>query len=339
MSTDSPNPELSRLPEELPPVQPPSAGFIAQLFLVPGLIVLGIIIAWTLVSRMASIEQDWRSLVVDIQSPQEHVRSRAIFGLAQQLSSEQNTTSTAPKLCENADVAQQLTDLLTKELKRGSADADSIKQQAILAQTLSLFHLPDVVLPALVLAIQPDHDDEVRTNALKAMAVLAGRALERHETLNPELADAPLIAISADPLPLIRQLSAYVLGLIPSKAAREHLQVLLENSDAATQLNAAIGLARQGSTAGYGVIKAELQKANQEIVAASNEEVLLFTRISNSLKALETVSEGLSDAQKTEIQEIIQPIASDFREVKLRMEAGQVLNSLKDGKAAEKAGK
>jgi HEAT repeat protein len=335
MSTDSPDTDLPRLPEELPPVQPPSAGFIAQLFLVPGLIVLAIIIVWTLVSRMASIEQDWRTLVLDIQSPHPHVRSRAIFGLAQQLSSEQNSTSPAPKLCDNADVAQQLSDLLQSELKRSSSDDAAIQQQAILAQTLSLFHVHETVLPVLIQAIQPEHDEEVRTNALKAIAVIAGRAFQEQTPIKAELAEDPLIAISSDPTPLIRQMAAYILGLIPSKASRGQLKVLIENSDSATRLNAAIGLARQGSTEGYQVIVAELREADRKTESRSNEEVLLFTRISNSLKALQQVGDALSAEQRDELRAIVKPISTDFREVKLRMEARQLLTAL--GEADAKA--
>lgn len=328
MYTDSPDSEFSRLPEEFPPVQPPSAGFIAQLFLIPGLIVLAIIVVWTLVSRMASIEQDWRSLVLDIQNPHPHVRSRAIFGLAQQLSADQSSTSPGPKLCDNADVARQLAELLQKELKRGSVDENAVKQEAILAQTLALFHTHETVLPALIDAIQPEHDEEVRTNALKAIAVIAGRALDTHETLPVELAEGPLIALSSDSTELIRQLSAYILGLIPTETARARLKVLLDNPDSATRLNAAIGLARQGSTDGYSVIKSELQSANRDVTPSGNEEVLLFTRIANGLKALQHIAGDLTEAQRSELREVVEPIATNFREVKLRMEAKQLLLDL-----------
>jgi hypothetical protein len=328
MSTDSPDSEFSRLPEEFPPVQPPSAGFIAQLFLIPGLIVLAIIVIWTLVSRMASIEQDWRSLVLDIQSPHPHVRSRAIFGLAQQLSADQSSTSPEPKLCDNADVARQLAELLQTELKRGSVDPNVVKQEAILAQTLALFHTHETVLPALIDAIQPDHDEEVRTNALKAIAVIAGRAMDSNQPLPVDMAEAPLIAISSDSTPLIRQLAAYILGLIPTETARTRLKVLMENPDSSTRLNAAIGLARQGSTDGYSVIKSELQSADREVAPSGNEEVLLFTRIANGLKALQHIAGDLTDAQRNELREIVEPIATNFREIKLRMEAKQLLMEL-----------
>ena len=42
--------ESLSLPEDLPPVEPPSAGFILQLFLIPGLIVAVVFGVWCLVS-------------------------------------------------------------------------------------------------------------------------------------------------------------------------------------------------------------------------------------------------------------------------------------------------
>ncbi|MDB5391954.1 MAG: hypothetical protein JWM11_7600, partial [Planctomycetaceae bacterium] len=150
--------------------------------------------------------------------------------------------------------------------------------------------------------------------------------------LPAELAETPLIEISSDPTPLIRQLAAYILGLIPTDAAQARLKVLMENPDGATRLNAAIGLARQGSSQGYEVMKTELQAVNQEVAPTSNEEVLLFTRISNALKALQQIAGVLSDTQADELRDIVKPLANDFREIKLRMDAKQLLMALDERK-------
>ena len=55
------NAELPTFPETLPPVEPPSAKFIVQLFVVPGLIVAAIVGAWLLFGKLASAEQDWQA--------------------------------------------------------------------------------------------------------------------------------------------------------------------------------------------------------------------------------------------------------------------------------------
>ena len=51
------------LPDELPPVKPPSVVFILQLFAVPGLIVLSIVGVVSLFGTLATAKEDWWSLV------------------------------------------------------------------------------------------------------------------------------------------------------------------------------------------------------------------------------------------------------------------------------------
>ncbi len=322
MSTESPQSDFDRLPEELPPVQPPSAAFIAQLFLVPGLIVVVIVALWLLVSKMASVEQDWRSLANDIQSPQDHIRSRGVFGLGQQLAAEQNSTTPGQKLRDNPELAQQLSDYLIKELKRASASEDVIKQQAILARALGLFHLPDIVLPPLSEATQAEHELEVRKNALLSIAVLAGRAIDQKQPLKLELVEPAVLEASSDPAPLVRQLSAYTLGLLPGEASRKRLQVLLSDSDFSTQVNSAIGLARQDSTAGFSVFVSVLRDATTKPAATGSlEERAQFTQIANTLKALQIVAPKLSDMQRKELGSILEPMTRTYREPRLRVEA------------------
>lgn len=329
MSTETPESDFARLPEELPPVQPPSAGFIAQLFLVPGLIVLAIIVVWLLVSRMASAEQDWRTLVNDIQSPQDHIRSRGIFGLAQQLLAEQSSTTPGPKLRDNPEIAKQLSDYLIKELKTSSANEATIKQQAILARTLGLFHQPDIVLPALALAIQPDHDLEVRKNALGSIAVIAGRATEENKPLDLKLVQPAVLEAAADPAPLVRQLATFILGLLPGEVSLQRLQVLLVDADISTRINAAVGLARQDSTAGFDVFSEVLKNATDKPEkVGSPEEFAQFTQIKNALAALDKVKSQLTDAQRTALIKILEPLSQTYREPKLRVEAQLLLKGL-----------
>lgn len=331
MSTELPESDFGRIPEELPPVQPPSAGFIAQLFLVPGLIVLAIVVVWLLITRMASVEQDWRSLVNDIQSPQDHVRSRGLFGLGQQLAAEQNSTLPGPKLRDNLDIAQRLSDYLKQELKSSTANEATIKQQAILSRTLGLFHHPDIVLPALSQAIQPQYDLEVRKNALGSIAVIAGRALEENKPLNLDLVQSAVLEAAADPAPLVRQLATFVLGLLPGEVSQQRLQVLLADSDLSTRVNAAIGLARQASTAGFEVFVQVLNDATAKpATIGSPEEFAQFSQIKNALAALDKVKSQLTAQQRVELVKILESLSPSYREPKLRIEAQLLLKSLRE---------
>jgi len=58
MSPSDPESDIAQIPENLPPVEPPSAGFIIQLFVVPGLIVLAIVGVYLLFGKLATVGQD-----------------------------------------------------------------------------------------------------------------------------------------------------------------------------------------------------------------------------------------------------------------------------------------
>ena len=68
-------------PEELPPVTPPSAGFIVQLFLIPALIVMAVVAVWALFGKLADSDNDWKQLATELSSSNEHRRWRAALGL------------------------------------------------------------------------------------------------------------------------------------------------------------------------------------------------------------------------------------------------------------------
>src|SRR5579872_6845052 len=91
----------AQLPEELPPVQPPSAGFIIQLFVVPGLIVLAIVAVYVFFGKLATGEQDWKSQVIELRHPNEHRRWRGATGLAQILKADQDGGVGTQKLSGN----------------------------------------------------------------------------------------------------------------------------------------------------------------------------------------------------------------------------------------------
>ena len=100
-------------------------------------------------------------------------------------------------------------------------------------------------MPALEAATHEQFEVLVRTDALRSIAVIAGRlqesgsAIERQETINR------VVEISLDEDPLIRQIAAFTLGLLPGDDADQRLRVLAEDIDGDTRVNAAIGEALQ----------------------------------------------------------------------------------------------
>jgi len=276
--------------EELPPVKPPSAGFIIQLFLVPGLIVLVVIGVWALFGKMASGEQDWRKLVEEIRHENPHRRWRGATGLAQLLQADQKRGDQGQKLASNPEVAEALAGMLREQLQSKSNKPDDIAQQAFLARALGMLDVNEVVLPVLIEAMQPGGDKdsrrEIRKNAIASVAVIAGRAADRDDVEDPavpgqhrreivefdSLLDT-LIGVSRESSGeedrLIRRLAAFTLGLLPSPRSRERLRQMLDDGDEMTRMNAAIALARQNSTQGYAVFRPVLEKAGTEEYAAA----------------------------------------------------------------------
>ena len=54
---------------DLPPVEPPSAGFVVQLFVIPALVVVVVIIVWLLFGKLAGGERDAMEYVRQLRSP------------------------------------------------------------------------------------------------------------------------------------------------------------------------------------------------------------------------------------------------------------------------------
>jgi hypothetical protein len=259
-SSQVPHPELS---DDLPPVQPPSAGFIVQLFVVPGMIVAAVVLVWFAFGRIAAVEQDWRSLTEELQSPNGHIRNRAMYGLSQVLEQDRRRGQDGQQLALNREIASSLADQLTRELKSNSSSRESLSIQEYLTRAVGLLDVPEVTMPPLRQALEPTRDVEIRKSGVASIALIAGRALEKGTPLDdPETVDA-LVKLSADNLPLMRQTAAFALGLFQSDAAKQQLRVLLGNDDWKTCVNAAIALARNDSTDGLGVFKHQKKRKSK----------------------------------------------------------------------------
>lgn len=316
----------AQLPEDLPPVQPPSAGFIVQLFVVPGLIVLAIVAVWLLFGKLATSEQDWKREVVELKNPNEHRRWRAAQGLALMLKADQEMGASGQHLARNREMAQALTDVLTDELKRPNQGDPELKHQAFVARTLGMFDLWDVVVPALEQAMQPGHDREVRKNAIISIAVMADRFHNNHEKFDVPGLLPELLGVSRDDDALVRQLSAYTLGLFPEEPSQERLIVLLDDADADTRINAAIALARQGHARGVEVFKEVLQQA--EARPEQGDEIERFLALKNCIEAIQRVAPDFSAGDRQQLVSLLEPIAADHREPKIRIDAKSALHAL-----------
>ncbi|MCH2212994.1 MAG: hypothetical protein MK110_16950 [Fuerstiella sp.] len=291
----TPEPFSTDVPQELPPVTPPSAGFIVQLFLIPAFIVAAVIAVWGLFGQLAGSEVDLERLVVELGNNNEHRRWRAAHNLYVLLQNGRRVDQTDPdRITARRDIAEGLTDLLNDSLDSSvTDDPGRLNHQVFLARTMGSLESEDFVLPTLAKAMDSRCDVAVRKSALMSLALIAGR----HFGKQTGTSDLPVPAATPDLSPLksdvglplpsptiqnqeilsqlnsaaqdndasIRHLAAFVLGLVSGPEALEHLRVLLLDSDKSTQVNAAIALSRNADIAGVPTILRVLQGEFNEV--------------------------------------------------------------------------
>ena len=312
--------------EELPPVEPPSAGFIVQLFVVPAIIVAMIVGVYLLFGRLASGEQDWRKQLTDVRSENPHVRWRGALGLAQMLNAD--AAADGERLAENRDVATEIASLLEESIQKASVGEDDLKQQEFLVRTLGMIDVDDVTVPVLRAAIQPGEDSTVRKNALISLGAIAHRRHEEGSDFEDESVVQDVVAVTNEPDAVLRHVATYTLGLFASETSEDRLNVLVEHADPKTQFNAAVGLARRGSVAGVPVFLKVLEESQSDgdAPAASAPESALM--LSNTLKALSELNADLSVAQKQQLLDHLSPLAESYPETRIRVDARQLMTLL-----------
>jgi HEAT repeat protein len=160
-----------------------------------------------------------------------------------------------------------------------------------------------------------------------SIAILAGRRFEQGQPLSGEIETA-LVTLSQDADPTLRRAAAFALGLVPGEQSQQRLAVLLEDpSDWMTSVNAAIGLSRQKSTAGFPVFVKSFQPPQAtESPEAAQERTLI---LKNSLKAVADLSSQWDAGQRTELRALITPLAEDSSEPRVRVDARATLAALK----------
>ncbi|MEZ5944631.1 MAG: HEAT repeat domain-containing protein [Planctomycetaceae bacterium] len=314
---DAPKPQNGPRVEDLPPVEPPSAGFIVQLFVVPAIIVLAVCGVYFLFARAASTEHDWRQLVADVKSENPHVRWRAALGLAQALEADarrqQNRTEPLDAgvvpLAENTEVAKALAEMYGDLAQLESASEEQSNQIDFLSKALGLVDVDEVALPALRDGLDESHTEEVRRHSMTGLVMIAGRRFEKGTPLaNAEL-EGQILELSRQPEPLVRHQTAFLLGLMPSDAALERIHELLDDGDQITQVNAAVALARNDSLDGFSVFEDVLSdavdwKLDPAQVEGEDQQNAYFERglmLDNSVRALAQLAPKLSDEQKASL--------------------------------------
>ena len=231
--------DRARTLPDLPPVEPPSAGFVVQLFVIPAAVVVVVIIVWLLFGKLAGGERDAIEYVRQLRSPT--ANWRMAFELASLIQHD-------AKIASDPMLLGELSDLLSHDLDQ--ADADPTLTQ-YLALTLGAFRTLDAQsntgqpidpLVPLSRALAAKYATPIR---IAAAASLAKQAARREGKLENPAAVKALGEAAATGAPEARQMAVYALGFFGGNAAAEYLRDrITHDEDRYVRFNAAVGARR-----------------------------------------------------------------------------------------------
>lgn len=221
--------------ENLPEVKPPTSGFFVQLFLLPALIVFGIMTVWFLFGRIAGSGMTPDEYLEVLASDRKD-RWKAASDLAQLLREGSRYTRD-----------RALSIRVTEALQTALADSNSPDPQYLefLCGAVSSFSFP-TGSTALLRAARADQPPAVRRAALIGLANLAHRV----GNLDDPSARRDLGQFLKDDALEVRELAAVALGQLGDPAATESLIAALDDPVPTVRYNTASALASLGSTAG-----------------------------------------------------------------------------------------
>lgn len=314
--------------DQLPPVEPPSAGFIVRLFVIPALIViimfaLGAGIKW-LVERESN-----PTAYVEALRRNNDGRWQAAHDLADVLRSPQND-----RLKDDRELARALADTLSTELATGANDDHAVQLRIYLCNALGEFRVPEVldVLVQATAAGDDEQDREVRFWALKALAVYLSAAPKADWIDRSEVMSA-VLAASRDDEPRMRSTAAFALGAADTAEALKRLEAMLVDSYPDVRYNAATNLARRGDAQAVGVLAEMLEPEQAAAVALEVQEQARQSKRSRILvNALRAVKELAAQSKQADLAALVEPVerlTADDMAPGIRVQADEVLIELK----------
>lgn len=267
MTPESSAPTPADSLDRLPPVEPPSARFIMQLFVIPFIVVvvlvLSLLVVYGLFGRIATGGRDALEFVQAIRSQNENRRWRAAFELASLIHNE-------PKLAHDDALQAELAELLEEELNKPPGKSKAEVSQ-YLALALGSFEIPPErnrqtqgavnPLATLLKSLEDTQPTLVRIAAVESLSRMVARGPDFAR--DQELL-AALVRASATSDAEIRQRAAYALGYFDLPESRAALKARLPDEDRDVRYNAAAALARLDDTSALPVLREMLSTPDLE---------------------------------------------------------------------------
>jgi len=298
--------------ELLPPVEPPSAGFILQLFVVPAVIVLAVVMMWLLVTTMASQgDQDPVKIVAALRSS-----NQARWQKAEELANMLRLEKRYPEIKNNSELVVELAKLLDEEVEAGLDDKNSISLRYYLCRVLGEFYV-DGGVEVLLKTAREDPERDVRREAINALAVLSNAFgdLEPPKSVeHPQLLET-FKTLANDEDDLLRSQTAFALGVFAMSPSADpllmsELELLVDDLYSDARYNAALGLARQGNLKAVAAVT-EMFDTEALAMNTKNETTPALqafkrdTILDNALDAARLLIEKNPEADLAKLQEAV----------------------------------
>ncbi|MCA9152003.1 MAG: HEAT repeat domain-containing protein [Planctomycetales bacterium] len=307
---------MSAPEDNLPPVQPPSASFLMQLFVVPLVIVVAIVMVSLMFNWLAHMGTKPEDLVTQLNkvNPGSWQKALTVANLL--------TDHKHEDLRRDPKLAEKVAELLEKELEQGSADPERVKLRVYLTLALGLFEVENGRETLIKAATQQKTpvDVEVRKTALETFARRADFSPERCDLMrnDQELMQAVEQAAKAsgesseerEAANELRLRAAYVLGVIGGDQALQLLTGLASDPEPLVRFNAATALARLGERSAVPRLYEMLEIYQQKNDDGSPrfDAVVQTSVISSAIRAIEKLAEQDQTIDRAELADAIQSV-------------------------------
>ncbi|MEC7695599.1 MAG: HEAT repeat domain-containing protein [Planctomycetota bacterium] len=327
--------------EVLPPVEQPSAGFIIQLFVIPGMIVLLIVLLWLGFSWLAHRGTQPEEIVRQMRQNKANSWQLA-YNFSEEL--RQNETYRTDQELAN-EVAAFLNDLLDQPLPPKSENgfggtsprSQEIARRGFLCKALGEFLVPETVLPVLIRAASNHADDDelrVRLAAIEAIALLVENTHTPGTDVSPELL-ALLLANSENDDRKIASRAVVALAATGQPEATSRLEEMLTEAHHVDVIyNVATGLARLGNTACLETLEEMLDPNNERALSEesnpSERELKRLRILLNALRATQVLRANNPQTNLQPLEPAIQTLQATEKNPQIQMEAELTIQSLQD---------
>jgi HEAT repeat protein len=298
--------------DSLPPVEPPNAAFLVQLFLVPGVIVAIIVCVWLAFHWLAHLGSDPQAYVRTLRRDNEG-RWQAALNLANDLRGPGGGV-----LKSDEPLATELGRILTEESTSGRSGEQSQTLKLYLCRALGEFAIPAAAGP-LVDRAQNLADPQTARAAVEALAVLATNLVAAGRSFdNPaDVTTAVVAASRSDDVPL-RSAAAFTLGVLGGDEALERLVQLSGDDADDVRSNAALALARLGRVESYEALGDMLALPDVAPPAVASADAVAQSRrykralvVINALRGVAMLVDATNEPPPRQVLERVEQLTQD----------------------------